>query len=265
MFSSAALGKAPYCSAATKMRLAIASTPVNLGETLGEYRETAGMFHDFGVALVDGIRRVRRKLPPKRRPNFCQLSAAELMMSFGVMPLASVLFDSAQTLNDRLEDPIYRVFRVKDKDEISFTHNSHTGWWRQSQRAKVHVEFEVAQPRFTMGNALELAWELQWGSWMVDYLIPIGDWLSSLDAMDGVKSVLGTMTQKHMYYHRNDYRRFEDSQIVRHPTLFYRSHERFVWTDVPMPEFPRWKPSLSWRKITHVVSLLHQQSPFCKR
>lgn len=248
------------------VRLKIKDEVVNLGATLVEYRETANMLLHFAKGVKGAWDIFHGRLPKNRkRLTPCDIAAAQLGYSYGVAPLASDLFDSALALTSRLDKPIYR--RVVSRDVISGKVDAYDkkGSWQVSDRAICYVQLDPNRVSFSLGNPLENAWEGIPFSFVVDWGIGVGDWLSSLDALKDVKSVIGTVTKKQRYFHRYDKPLgAEDEWITSKPFVRYRSHERAVVNSVPLPGPPRWDPSRSWRTIQNALSLLTVVNQRCK-
>jgi hypothetical protein len=96
-------------------------------------------------------------------------------------------------------------------------------------------------------------------STLIDWGIPIGDWLSSLDALKYVDDLHATVTRKWWYYHtlRDAVKPYykEHSWDGR---CIARTHVRDVFhNNLPIANLPKWDPSASWRKVITAVSLLH--------
>lgn len=254
----------------TKMRLDIKDVAVNLGTSVAEYRQTARMFKQFGIGVWDAWKLFRGKLPRKSKVTPCTASAAELVYSYGLEPLASDLFDSFWALQGRLVDPVYRRFISTAKDrghEIIDNVGEHDVHWMMSERAIAYVELETNRQDFILGNPLEVAWEVVPFSFVVDWGFSVGDYLSSLDALKDVKSVTGSLTIKRKsvdnYTHVNA---VDSGWTVEKPSKqYYNSHERQVILGIPTPQFPSWDPSKSWRAIMHGMSLLTQLSSKCRK
>lgn len=247
------------------MRLRIKDASVNLGTALVEYRETANMFNKFarGVSSAwNDYRKIRKLRFKKVTP--CTAAAAELIASYGIMPLAGDLFNSVQALNDRIVEPVYWRFVVNDRNTVRFNKNGYVGKWEVSERAVCYVQFVPDGPSaFTLGNPLELGWEAVPFSFVVDWAIPIGDYLSALDALKDVKAIKGTLTMKSWYDHVRSTPPPNGQWIVR-PSLSYFEHRRDLITSIPLPRAPTWNPSASWRRIANGIALLTALNKRCQ-
>lgn len=272
-----ALNPAPYIEVfpssldwQTKMRLDIKDVSVNLGVSLVEYRETAKMFRNFAVGARDAWRLFKGKKRSRSRLRPCDVAASELTVSYGVEPLVSDLFDSWEILKTRLDGgPLYRRFTSTVRETGSAYRNvtGPTGIdWDMQQRAICYVQLEPNWSSFTLGNPLELAWEVIPFSFVVDWAIPVGDALSALDALKDVKSIVGTVTTKKKYKHSFEHAKVEDQgyTMIVPASCVYSSHQRTTNYSIPLPRVPTWNPSKSWRAIVHGLSLLTTLSAPCQ-
>jgi hypothetical protein len=263
------------------MRGDIEELAVNLGDTLIEYRQTASMFEKFGIGMRDAWRRYSkaksslRGRPNRKRITPCSVAAAELQYSYGVAPLVGALYDSVELLTERLSKPVYRRFtsfaRGRDEDAFESFSAFHEYVWEVSRRAIAYVQLEPDARGFDPGNPLEWAWERIPFSFVVDWGIPIGDYLGALDALKNVKAVKGTVTEKRRFqrwytdpnvYSGDWYFRDEKREKA---SYIYESHKRDVITSIPLPRVPRWDPSTSWKAIMHGLSLLTVLNQRCQR
>lgn len=250
----------------TKMRLDIKDAAVNLGVSLAEYRQTAQMFKKFGIGIHKAWKLFRGRLPTRSKITPCSIAAAELTASYGVEPLVSDLYDSMEVLLSRLDKPIYRRFVSRAYEDRPIEEAGYQGRYHVSHRAIAYVELEPDASDFTLGNPLELAWEVVPFSFVVDWAIPVGDYLSALDALKDVKSVTGTVTKKTRYFHQHVVcpNGLPDFKVEIPCQTTYRSHSRDVLASIPLPRAPTWNPSKSWRAISHGLSLLTALNQRCK-
>jgi hypothetical protein len=247
-------------------RLAVKDDLVNLGDHLAEYQETAHMFLNAGRGLYRAYKNLRRgkKAFGRRRPELKDVSAAHIMTDYGVMPLVSDLYDSYEALRYRLGIPIWRRFSVYSVKQRTGVVDDDLHWSQQtSDRCTFYVQVD---PRtygsFTMGNPLEVAWEAVPGSFILDQLIPVGDYLSSLDALVGIKDLKGTVSSKTRYSHSYrghlTWESAYDYMVCDSPGLMdFKCHKRYVINTIPQASLPEYQPSKSFGFVLNGLSLLH--------
>lgn len=242
------------------LRDKIGNQQVNLGSSVAEYKESCKMFAGFAKSLWNGYQAIRGKA--KRKPiTVRDIPAAVLAYNFGIAPLANDVYSSIEMLKHRMEKPAYRrfsgsVFHGRG-NTIAIGGNLCKGNGAFRQRATVYVtlsEFATANGDFDFGNPLEWAWELIPFSFVVDWAIPIGEWLGRLDSLIGVTVHSGTVVTKtwtKMKYHKNG-----ATHILSEGTFNDKTYERSVISSIPSPPLPKWEPSLSWRRVINATSLL---------
>lgn len=250
---------------------------VNIGDSLAEYRATGDMFSRFAQEARDGWRRWRSLKKGRLKLTPCSVPAAELMYSFGIAPLAEDLFSSVEALKLRLDSPIWVDFfktstaRVVNSVSYGTSSNGYVNGTRKlivSNRVEGSVELRpVATGAFNLGNPTTWLWELIPFSFVVDWAIPIGDWLGAVDMLKTIISVSGTRTIKEQYL-SNWQRRFIDNGVTLTGSwgkLSYKSHERKLLTSIPVPPLPRYKPSFTWHKVYRAITLLIAVNQPCRK
>lgn len=260
----------------TALRLQIKDEAINLGTTLAEYRQSVNMFGNAARGVVNAWRSFR-KLRPRKKLTMCSVASAELVYTYGVAPLVGDLYDSIERLQYRLQHPLYRKFHMRATDmnvsyvnrkypvSGSYTPGGYAGraTWKKSQDVDAYVWYDIEKTaNFIVGNPLELAWELVPYSFVVDWMIPIGDYLISLDALKAVKDVRVSVVTKDDIRNRywvfgKDY--YGNAKLGVDPKPMQtreRRYQRQTYSSIPFPALP--KPSLSGsvRRLLNATSLL---------
>lgn len=254
-----------------KMREKIEAKNINLGNALAEYRQTANQFGSYAKTLVD-VYKVLRGKRKRKRITPCAIPAASLQYSFGLAPLTADLFDSVEQLRLKLSKPIIAKHYVSGKQVRSGTEltgpKSYRWRRKRTQKATFYVEHNPTQANlspFRAGNPAEWAWELLPFSWLVDYMIPVGDWIGSLDAvlMNGVTRMKGTVVTKDRYHETI---RTDQDGHHSHTNGYskYQSHKRDVYSTIPIPPFPAYEPSPSWHRVRNAVAVLWTLNKRCR-
>jgi hypothetical protein len=240
------------------MRLKIKDTSVNLASSVAEFGETLGMLKQFASIGFDIYRHVRRGRFGElihRYGQWQNIPAAILAMNFGIKPLAKDIYDTCGALSKALEVPVAKRFHVKVMDEETSSSSSYHRKWKVTKYATVFVEYDpVKWTNITLGNPAEWAWEIIPFSFIVDQMVPIADWLSSLDALKGVKSTVGTVTTKREYK-CTEYPSGYDS-VSPWPSYSYKEHSRATVSSIPIPSLPTYKPSGSLMSVLNDLSVL---------
>lgn len=252
----------------TPLRNQVVDLKVNLGQDLAEYRQTVNLYSETVHTTKSAWTHYKKKHSRRKRGtlNPCHIAAADIIYGFGVAPLIGTLFDSYIALRTQLEFPthvgIYQAAGRTNRLTGSDATYDYTGVWEKLARAQVTLTFNRGTGgNFAMGNPAYIGWELVPYSFLIDYLIPVGNWLSALDALKDVASVYGTVSYKWKVNSSTALRPqlFNLPVISNRATTFrYEGFQRDVVTEIPLPPFPRWKPSPSWHKLRHALALLYQ-------
>jgi hypothetical protein len=272
-YSNLLIGAVPFSGEApdweTDMRDHIKDNMVNLASSIAEYRQTATTFVDFARTVESGAQsivrehsrrhrgRVERNIETIRRV-LCATSAIELVTAFGVRPLINDIFASVSALSEKIDgDAIWgrHVVTKRDTDEYTTDFGTYTN--KVSLRAMIYAQIDPGgRGGFTTGNPLEILWEAVPFSFVLDWAIPIGGWLSSLDAMTHVKQVIGTVTSKHESSARQIAPSSSAFTLESPATSTYKAFQRSPIFEVPIPRIPRWEPSTSYHSLINATSLL---------
>jgi len=236
----------------------------SIGDSLAEYRATATMFHRYGQQMYRVAGKLKNLKRFRTRLSFCSVPLAELAYSFGVAPLVEDVFSTYEALRLRLQNPII-VDYSKTVTKYGFDKPTWSGYADVQRRASIshrvnaRIELKPYETTLTVGNPSTWAWELIPFSFVVDWGIPIGQYLADLDTIRLMEGVKGTRTVKETYaaYFRiAKPNRFGQTVKGSLGKTSFKSHERILLTSVPLPSAPRWDPSQSWHKVYRALTLL---------
>lgn len=181
-------------------RLKLKNEHVNLAQAFGERKQTARLVSANLGRLANLVRNVKRRKLPKKEDFFSYW----LEMQYGWKPLLSDVHGAMKHLHLREQEAGRGLVTVKSmmKDsDISITNHSDacgssTYTYQRvrkiDHKAFVRLDFRQSNDApvgtFTqlgITNPLYLAWELMPWSFVADWFIPVGDYLSQLDATNG--------------------------------------------------------------------------------
>jgi hypothetical protein len=186
---------------------------VNLGVMFGERKATARMFSDLVTRIADEIvdfKRIRKgdwlkvkKLDAsRRRTSLRDIPASWLALQYGWKPAMSDFYGSLEALADRElnEHPRITVTKMVGEKLIrkftqpgSFNTSGYDLEWKEAIDTGVSVSltydmdnsFVRALSQTGITNPAEIIWELVPYSFVVDWALPIGEWLGLLSATTG--------------------------------------------------------------------------------
>jgi hypothetical protein len=251
----------------TALRLQIKDQKVNLANALAEMRQTQGMFVQNAAAIADAFRNLKRGnvpgafralgLPPRQLRG--TIANRWLEMRYGWIPLLSDLHGSVEELQTAFNRPWFRKIRVRKvaerrirSDGMPLYNGTKTYSDNQYKTVVKVVAYVRGNPptstRLGFTNPLTVAWELTPYSFVVDWFIPIGNWLNAMDADVGTTSCYGTVTTK--------------DTVIGTSSLgayaYMRTYGRSVFSGVPELPLPRYEPSLGVTRVANALALLSQ-------
>jgi hypothetical protein len=211
-------------SISSKLLTKIKSQHVNIGNFIAERKQMMDMFSDTANRCARAFRSLKRgNIPGAFRALACQpsgkvnprQSAANnwLALQYGWLPLISDVYGAAQqmtdTLNNRLKKPVYHRAVATERLHDETVHISPSG--QDCVGATAHCEFiqdtrgvityvvdveDLALlGRVGLANPLAIAWEALPYSFIVDWALPIGNWINTLDATLGCTFVDGSRSR----------------------------------------------------------------------
>jgi hypothetical protein len=141
-----------------------------------------------------------------RNPSADALSSLILETNFAIRPLISDISDAV----DLFIDPQHNIFRGRIRTAMSNNYTETNEWTYRKQEyqekmADLHrvvVNYRIRDPDLIARKALGLtsnpatAWEAVPYSWLVDYVIDVGDFLAETVATQGLVFLSGTTSRK---------------------------------------------------------------------
>lgn len=254
----------------SKLRAKIKDQNVNLAQSFAEYRQTCSMFLDASQSLLSAFRSLRngrafadfiRILQRPRSRNERAIADQWLAYQYGMRPLMQDIYGTTDLLIKKLREGQFmhvsaqvraqRFGQIAQSDKnlnyayrLETTRKGKARYKIQSSSVKTIAECGISNP-------LLLTWELIPYSFVVDWLFPVGGFLSSIDALNGTSDLraIYSITKK-QYSTAYAYGAQADYEAV--------SYQRTSPTGVlPMPSLS-YKPSSSLQAITNGLALLTQ-------
>lgn len=252
----------------------IKSHRCNMAESIGEWRETARAVEGGADGLRNAYRFVRSlaKTPRKKWPRkFKRLwenrdrikpgdvPGAYLMTQFGILPYLQLANDASQALIDTGTKPLVKVFRARAEKVEEWG----SADWIYAKRTRsangvAVVEYKPDLGNFTPGNIGEALWASLPLSFMVDYFIGIGSWLSAIDALSGVGRYAGTISVRETYRCTDNIKPGAWPIVVEPGRVSRRAYKRGLLSFPVVPPLPQWRTSSSFGKLTSSLAILYQ-------
>jgi hypothetical protein len=264
-----------------KLRSKVAGSDFHLGVFLGEGREALSMIADNATRIYQSLKAVKRgdfssavrylgasKLNPKVSVHKT-VAQNWLMLQYGWLPLLEDVHGGAQFLAKHLEFPLVQSYKVRQVKKHRVIIPPGFGECSGESRSTGQIiarlsEANVAQMSGLL-DPLSVAWELTPWSFVADWFIPIGNYLS---ARSFVSSLTGTFVTTRM--ERTTRHQRGSRSVITFPTDYYVesqnggcsetsvSMQRTVSSSlsVPLPSFKRLSDVPSWKRAANAVSLL---------
>lgn len=255
------------------IRSRIKSQNLNLAQSLAEYRQTSSMLVSLGTDIVRTFRSLRsgrafgdfiRALQnPKTRADRA-LANRWLQYQYGIKPLLSDLYGSAEALASKIRTGFTRHISTS-RSVTSWASETgspvfnvpvvrnHQMRWTGKVRARYTIRDATLKQLSQIGitNPALLAWELIPYSFVFDLIIPIGSFLSSLDALVGTENLIVNRS----------YRLVRDQSLVGsgfNATRVYTQSYRFSPDHTLTLPRLMYRPSTSFNAVANMVALLQQ-------
>lgn len=280
--------------------LKIKGSAINLGVVAAERKRTATMVGNTAMNLVKAMRNLRRGnftaaaedlgVPPRKRgrsrfnKDYAKRGAKAvaggwLALQYGWKPLLTDIYGACETLARRNEAPMYvtvrkKVNRVTPYSEFSQTKSQDQVTTKlvdglKTTTVRYGVTFYKPQvpssslAQLGISNPALIAWELVPYSFVVDWFLPIGDWLGTFDATLGLTFYSGYRTvYSKLEWDRYESRRGRYSNYVDDHMYQGGFTEVFVkrtpLTGFPSPAIPRFKNPVSTGHLLNALALLVQ-------
>lgn len=204
-----------------KALLKLKNQTFNLGQFAAEWRQTSGMLAGAALTIARQVRNFRKKFPKdwrkvKRyqglggcpRHNWHLIPSGWLQLQYGWIPLLSDINGALQHLQkDRLpqvhvkgyaedvSETSYQVTGASDsRNSLKLSYDVKTQCW-------VSLWYQLTDPGLaelsSLGliNPAEIVWEILPYSFVIDWFLPVGNWLSSLTADRGFSFLGGSLSK----------------------------------------------------------------------
>jgi hypothetical protein len=275
--------------ATTKAYLALKNQKVNFGVMFAEHKETSDMFEKHAKSIANSVKKFRSSNPKM----FAQAAASSgtskwrnipnawLELQYGWKPLMSDLFGASQELSNKGAQGQHYTAHVKghsrtktlDVVRVDFGVGTN-GLVGQDISimyqfdSTVRLWYNLNSPTLAtfsslgLTNPLELVWEKLPYSFVVDWFLPIGNWLSTLDADLGWSFKTGCQSDfSQRKVSGSPYAKFDFSgwDGINYSVPFHASGTRFnraTLTGPPGVGLPHFKNPFSAGHIANASSLL---------
>lgn len=261
---------------------------INIAQVFAERAQTVRLLADSAVRLAGVISKLKRgdvsgALKKALPPNAKAVSSDWLAYQYGVKPLLSDIEGLVKELN---RGGVFRTDIIGSRHEKISSNGAgysndngafYTGpycVWNTKLEAEVTVRYKLKAEVTSGGlklmsslgltNPAALAWEVLPWSFVVDWFIPIGDYLNTIDALVGYKPlhIHKTIFVKETISGTKSYNGYDANFGVNWSSEESSYRVKRVWckrsvlTTMPEVAAPRLKSPLSTTHLANAVALL---------
>lgn len=198
--------------ARTECLIKLKGAKASLGADMAEGKQTVRMLAQSAKTLGEMLKAAKRGqwhlIPKQFKFHFGggKKTPANmwLELNYGWLPLMGSIHDLTKVFLDKMEKPLLKAER-RVADFQSFQGKEiYTGWESSGQARRTHSCVLYAAPtdaflqrmnKVGVTNPLSIGWEVTRLSFVVDWLIPVGDFLEALDATMGLEFIGGYTSQ----------------------------------------------------------------------
>jgi hypothetical protein len=278
----------PLGEALDKLISKVKGHDFNLGVETGQAKQTVGLLagnlSKLGLAAL-ALKRgdfstAARHLgtsPRGTRLKVSDISGRWLELQYGWLPLLSSSFEAATAFAEISNGPRSHIFEVRRRRQISIDLSTapgtyklkFSGYLRTALQYEMYEEMSI-QRQLGLYDPLSIAWELTPWSFVVDWFVPFGTYLSSLNQIPHLKGrYLVTDTIKcdksqckATYVGTNFGGSNWRGTVLQVPSFQwgYTKTRRVYQESPPQVPFPKFKFGLnSPKRFWNAVSLAHQR------
>ena len=272
--------------AVSRALLKLKHQQVNLAVAFAERRQTIDMFKKHAKTIASQVRKYKGRSPKDWGKvvlgNVRDTPNSWLELQYGWKPLISDVAGACKVLSNLQTGSNPYLARVKGQSgaetTLTWRKTSNTSTffgfdvtdtWKHA--CKVSLYYKLRNPTLAafsslgLTNPFELAWEKMKYSFVIDWFLPVGNWLSTLDADFGWDFHSGTLTKfirggSISAWHRTGLPAGYADATYSGPA--YKadgfSMTRSVYASAPWGGIPRFKNPLSGLHVANATALLVQ-------
>lgn len=265
---------------ALALRNKIQDDKVSFADTIGEWRESVQLLEGAANLVQKAYRHAkalwrfrknRRALAryfrrdfgrdPRDKFELFDIVQTDLLIKFGLKPTCDLVWDSLEAL-DIVKKAARRIQVTVPIEERYSYPGASSGQLdvvrTRSYRAVAYVHYDVEDTNFTSGNIAEALWAGTRASFIIDWFYDVGSYLKAFNAMNGVRSLKGTLTKRETI--RATDRRVDNvTYSLKSPGKWIEiRNEREVFTTIPLPDLPGFRiPETDlWSRLHTCIEIL---------
>lgn len=248
---------------------------VNLGVYLAEVVKSADTIAGYAAelwSLALAAKRGRLRQQLKHQYNLNDIPSQYLRWKYGVQPLAADLYNQMELFKTRASDRM-SLHSFSSASE-SYSTSDDTRFWEDVNHnvklsarcgifATVESEFIATATRLGLADPMTIGWELVPYSFVVDWAMPVGNFLLALSARQGLRFDGGFISYKRrgsvsgrMYIPRY-YNGFTTTGVANGYKVEYEEYFRETLAAMPLPSLYAKNPFRTGN-VMSAIALFHQ-------
>jgi len=272
-----------------RLREKVAGSDFNMGVFLGESRQGLDMIAGSATRIFNAYKKVKRgdiygaarSLQAKKPTHIYKDVASNwLELQYGWLPLLQDVKAAAEFLAKNLEYPMIKRYKVRMVKRIPLTRTTSeitvTESWAYTQGQIIANVSEASVPALLgLFDPASVAWELLPYSFVADWFLPIGDYLSARALASSLTAEYVTTKTRRVNFGFHAPVLINSNPNVRRDVIdedhgFQSYHQvdmtRTVSTTlvIPLPSFKTLDKVTSWRHCANAVGLLVQNATYTK-
>lgn len=257
----------------TAIQLAAAITKLKRGDFIGAANALAPSVHKGSDSPLTGksksVREQLREEWLRKRDNRAyrkDISGKWLELQYGWMPLVQDVYAGAQALAKQLNEPLVRSYRARRRRFLQYTAvtgiSGEAQGYTRGQLKAILTEVDIVALNGLMDPS-SMAWELLPWSFIADWFLPIGQYLSARGMAQSLTGTfVTTISTKEIHKIYAYEQKTPGFLIKKGPASHYSvtTVNRTVSTSLATPK-PTFKPLAdvpSWTRAANAVALLTQ-------
>jgi hypothetical protein len=246
----------------------------NLGASLGEFGESLETIATGAKRIYLAYKSVRKMdirglrnalaYSPKGRSNASGPAELWLEYKYGWLPILQDVHDAAQLLAGQIYQPQVRKFTVRKRKEGPLMASGITldGFGYNSYQIVALVsEPPSAAAALGLTNPLSIAWELLPLSFVLDWVLPIGDYLEARGAASSLRGTFVVTTVKATLCRGassgSSYTIWSGGESFRYTSIIMkRTVSTSLSSQVGLPELIPFGKAASWQRAVSALSLI---------
>lgn len=259
----------------------IGTKALNLLDILRTRKESIDMISENAWKIARALSNLKRGrfkqaarslgIDQPKKPRGLDVPSRWLELQYGWLPLLSDIYAIGNDIfrvptfkvRTTFHDNVFNRTRVQSSEPYGYLDSTFecSDHYRHTlvTRFTVDSDFVTTMDNIGVLNPLLVAWEAVPFSFIVDWFIPVGDWLSSLSALNGLNLEPTSYTKtlhrdaKRLFtYHRSTSSGVKASGSA---TDTVRTKQRIIYTSIPLP-LPRFTNPLSLTHFANALSLI---------